>query len=769
MVLGTFFASVAVLTWFCFIITESWQELSLEKSELFRDFAKKYKCAIIAPFYPNLAHFFDESRRWREQHGFHGREDGLAEAMSIYRFAIRSGAEGRALHTALWKLSEHLQQSSKLSDHRSSWDYLVAAADEGNEEAQHRLSVAYSTGLYGDFLVPMDAGKGLLLEYMSALSGHPPAALGMGYRLLHGVGVAPSCEHALPFLEYAANLAAYNIEQQGYLVPVDLSHLTDRPDSAAEATLDLIDYYIALAEDGDAQACAMLGTLYSTGSRVVEVDEKKAVAFLYRAYRLGNLSVSGALGYLLLRRRIRFLRTQLHRNYDEMGEDTALVVSLLEQGVKKNQVAGIVGMGYALLQGPEAGLASVLTPNASLAVEHLQKALPLHADAGYLLGEALLEVVALRVEVQQAATGQRHAVADLHSIVNAFSAAAALGHVLAMHRLAHLASQGWGTARSCDIAATHFKLVAERGNSLISSLDKLQEPLERYVQLAALGYEAAQYNAAYLLDRTACAQLHALDVSAPPHSLGGGDSSAEGADLAYLARYNASRVAYLAPQAFSLAASNSPQQQCAWRSVALYALSAAQGQAAAFLQLGDVLYYGRAGLAKDAQRACAHYTQAAALKHVQAVFNLAWMHQRGEGVRQDFHLAKRYYDQAAELDARARLPRDVALWLLDAHRLLDGLQVLPRLQGVSAAVQRVDERLHVLLDALSAWLQRAWRRSMPQASGPRYRVLLRLHEAWGRLAELLDRQRELTADEVVAVLLSLLVLFVLLLFVRYAT
>ncbi len=37
---------------------------------------------------------------------------------------------------------------------------------------------------------------------------------------------------------------------------------------------------------------------------------------------------------------------------------------------------------------------------------------------------------------------------------------------------------------------------------------------------------------------------------------------------------------------------------------------------------------------------------------------------------QDLHLAKRYYDQAAEVDAKARVPRDIALVLLEVLSLM---------------------------------------------------------------------------------------------------
>jgi TPR repeat protein len=36
-------------------------------------------------------------------------------------------------------------------------------------------------------------------------------------------------------------------------------------------------------------------------------------------------------------------------------------------------------------------------------------------------------------------------------------------------------------------------------------------------------------------------------------------------------------------------------------------------------------------------------------------------------VTQDFHLAKRYYDQAADADHKAKAPRDIALLLLEVR------------------------------------------------------------------------------------------------------
>ena len=51
------------------------------------------------------------------------------------------------------------------------------------------------------------------------------------------------------------------------------------------------------------------------------------------------------------------------------------------------------------------------------------------------------------------------------------------------------------------------------------------------------------------------------------------------------------------------------------------------------------------------------------------MFNMGFMYQMGLGVPQDFHLAKRYYDMAAESSSKAYLPAALALLGMYAHGL----------------------------------------------------------------------------------------------------
>lgn len=47
--------------------------------------------------------------------------------------------------------------------------------------------------------------------------------------------------------------------------------------------------------------------------------------------------------------------------------------------------------------------------------------------------------------------------------------------------------------------------------------------------------------------------------------------------------------------------------------------------------------------------------------NAQAMFNLGYMHEHGQGLPFDLHLAKRYYDEALEHDPAAKLPVTLAL------------------------------------------------------------------------------------------------------------
>lgn len=93
-----------------------------------------------------------------------------------------------------------------------------------------------------------------------------------------------------------------------------------------------------------------------------------------------------------------------------------------------------------------------------------------------------------------------------------FTLASQHGHVLAFYNLAQMHASGTGIMRSCSAAVELYKNVAERGKWGIKLMEahslyrdeKYNEAFMLYALLAELGYEVAQSNAAFLLDRGEC-------------------------------------------------------------------------------------------------------------------------------------------------------------------------------------------------------------------------------------------------------------------------
>lgn len=74
-----------------------------------------------------------------------------------------------------------------------------------------------------------------------------------------------------------------------------------------------------------------------------------------------------------------------------------------------------------------------------------------------------------------------------------------------------------------------------------------------------------------------------------------------------------------------------------------------------------VLLSSLQGTVRDYERAAEAYMHAKTQANAQAMFNLGYMHEHGQGLPLDLHLAKRYYDEALETDAAAKLPVTLAL------------------------------------------------------------------------------------------------------------
>ena len=90
--------------------------------------------------------------------------------------------------------------------------------------------------------------------------------------------------------------------------------------------------------------------------------------------------------------------------------------------------------------------------------------------------------------------------------------------------------------------------------------------------------------------------------------------------------------------------------------------SARQANIDSLVKMGDWYLNGYGLPSPDPVKAAACYQAAVESMSAMGMWNLGWCHENGIGVEQDFHLAKRYYDMAAQSNMEAALP--VALSLI---------------------------------------------------------------------------------------------------------
>ena len=208
---------------------------------------------------------------------------------------------------------------------------------------------------------------------------------------------------------------------------------------------------------------------------------------------------------------------------------------------------------------------------------------------------------------------------DYKMAIKYFNLASQSGHLLAFYNLADMHATGTGMLRSCPTAVELYKNVAERGKwgelMMEAHADhkkgRTDEALMKYLILAELGYEVAESNVAYILDKKETEIFEEEEL---------------------------------------------------WKRALVYwTRAAAQGYSAARVRLGDYYYYGL-GTDRDYETAAFHYRIASETQNnAQAMFNLGYMHELGYGMRQDIHLAKRFYDMAAETSVDAKVPVALAL------------------------------------------------------------------------------------------------------------
>ncbi|KAJ2887293.1 ERAD-associated protein [Coemansia aciculifera] len=501
--------------------------------------------------------------------------------------------------------------------------YLQLSELSGNATAQYMVGFFYATGLGS---VEQRNGHSLLYTAMAALQGHVPAEATLAFRYASGVGAAMSCAEALGHYQAVARTAMRHYlsgpplgrHMPGYRArlsddrggvygvrtgPYSLHKAVDR------ASFDeLLEYHQYNARSGNVKACLTLVDLYYHGHRFAAQDFGMARKYLAdimgRLFtRQGELRKGLAQAEASTAAQAAGMLGIMSWRGEGLAADTAAAFRWLSVGASMGHAASLNALGMMYQSGVQAA------QDAERATELFKKAAEKQHQGGQV--NYALAVMDKMPDVAMAN----------------FKAAAENGHILAHHYVAGFhatAMAGGGGEASCRMAVASYRFVAEKADWLHSPIPDAAAAAARgdveaatlgYMRAAEMGYDVGQLNAALLLER-AGAGAGALFPSA-------GDYEKQA--LVYWTR------------------------------------AANQNVADARTKQGDAYYYGR-GTPRSYERAAAAYALAARTEASGlAMWSLGWMFEHGIGVTQDFHLAKRYYDQSLEANDAGRLAAHVSL------------------------------------------------------------------------------------------------------------
>ncbi|KAH8487401.1 hypothetical protein H0E87_026100 [Populus deltoides] len=468
------------------------------------------------------------------------------------------------------------------------------ASVKGNSHAQSVLGFLYGLGQIKE----RNKAKAFLYHNFAAKGGNLQSKLAVAYTYYRQHMYEKAVKLYAELAEVAVN--SFLISKYSPVIePVRIHNGAEENKEALKKSRgeddDVFQILEYQAQKGNAGAMYKIGYFYYFGLRGLRRDHAKALAWFSKAVEKGEPRSMELLGEIYAR------GAGVERNYTKALEWLTLAA-------KQQLYSAYNGMGYLYVKGY-----GVEKKNYTKAKEYFERAAD-NEDAGghYNLGVIHFKGIGVKRDVKLAC--------------QYFIVAANAGQPKAFYQLAKMFHKGVGLKKNLPMATGLYKLVAERGpwNSL--SRWALESYLKGnvgkasllYSRMAELGYEIAQSNAAWILDKYA------------EHSMCVGESGF---------------------------CTDSERHQ---RAHSLWWEASEQGNEHAALLIGDAYYYGR-GTVRDYERAAEAYMHAKSQSNAQAMFNLGYMHEHGKGLPFDLNLAKRYYDQALEIDSAAKLPVTLAL------------------------------------------------------------------------------------------------------------
>ncbi|KAH7018370.1 ER membrane protein [Microdochium trichocladiopsis] len=528
------------------------------------------------------------------------------------------------------------------------FEHYARLASFGNSSAQYMVGLMYATGL-GD-VVERDQAKALLYHRFAAEDQHTRSEMTMAARYHNGIGVPKNCEMAAKYYKRVADksMAWFRSGPPGGMSTVHEAHrlsddvggvygegasvissgihaLKASVNSDARAAIDdVIEYLDIMSQKGDFKSSYNIGRLYYEGQRGldrnVELARRYFLTVTTKYWRAKDGRVvdqpkpsldkyaSKAAGYI----------GRMWLRGEGSKQDFRTAAKWFERGIKHGDAQSQWGMGYIYLHGLD------VTKNVHRAAEYFKAA----AEQDFSLAQVAMGALHLDL-------GQPE---DLKIANQYFEAANRWNNMEAQYYLAEMMHHGIGRDKTCNVAVSYYKNVAEKAEPLVSSWLEANQAYEDgdyelalidYVMAAEQGYERAQNNVAWMLDET----QSRLPLPAWLHRPAPKSSILQNPALALI----------------------------------YWTRSAIQNNIDSLVKMGDY-YLNGIGTEVALDKASQCYTGASEYyQSAQALYNLGWMHENGVGLTQDYHLAKRYYDQALETNEEAYLPVTLSLLKLRAR------------------------------------------------------------------------------------------------------
>ncbi|XP_066550394.1 protein sel-1 homolog 1 isoform X2 [Amia ocellicauda] len=528
--------------------------------------------------------------------------------------------------------------TSKKSQKKEEYSTLMKVAEMGHTKAMEKVAYAM---LFGDYLKQQIPQAKEMFEKL-VVEGSPKAQTALGFLYAAGLGVNSSQAKALVYYTFGAlggNLVAHMILGYRYWGGIGVPQSCESALTHYRLVANHVASDISLTGGSVVQRIRLLDEVENPGVATGMLEEDLIQYYQFLAEKgdvqaqvgLGQLHLHGGRGVEQNHERafdyfnqaanagnthaMAFLGKMYSEGSEAVPQNNETALHYFKKAADLGNPVGQSGLGMAYLYGKGVPV------NYDLALKYFQKA----AEQGWVDGQLQLGTMYYNgIGVKR----------DYKQALKYFNLASQAGHILAFYNLAQMHATGTGVMRSCHTAVELFKNVCERGRwseRLMAAYSSFKEgdsdsAVVQYLLLAEQGYEVAQSNVAFILDQKE-AKIFGVNETYP-------------------------------------------------RALLHWNRAAAQGYTVARIKLGDYHFYGY-GTDVDYETALIHYRLASEQQHsAQAMFNLGYMHEKGLGIKQDIHLAKRFYDMAAEASPDAQVPVFLALCKLGLVYSMQYLQEL---------------------------------------------------------------------------------------------